>query len=43
VQAVAGIEGISRAGSGYTLYGPAGLRVEGLDSAGVVNVIKGLR
>jgi hypothetical protein len=43
VQAVAGIEGISRTGLGYTLYGPAGLRVEGLDSAGVVNVIKGLR
>jgi hypothetical protein len=43
VQAVAGIEGISRTGLGYTLHGPAGLRVEGLDSAGVVNVIKGLR
>ncbi|MGA2434922.1 MAG: hypothetical protein ABSG25_06510 [Bryobacteraceae bacterium] len=43
VRGVSGIEGISRAGSGYTLHGPGGTRVEGLDSAGVVSVIKGLR
>ncbi|MGA2434923.1 MAG: hypothetical protein ABSG25_06515 [Bryobacteraceae bacterium] len=43
VQAMPGIEGISRVGSGYRLYGPGGLRVEGLDTAGVVNIIKGLR
>jgi hypothetical protein len=43
VQGVKGIEGISRTGSFYTLHAPGGVRVEGLDAAGVVNVIKGLR
>ena len=40
---VAGVEGISRLGGSYVLHGPGGVRVEGLDAAGVANVIKGLR
>lgn len=43
VNPAAGIESISRIGGSFVLHGPAGVRVEGLDAAGVVNVIKGLR
>ena len=38
-----GVEGITRTGAGFVLHGPNGVRVEGLDASGVVNIIKGLR
>jgi hypothetical protein len=43
VQGIQGVTGISRVGNSFTLHAPGGVSVEGLDSAGVVNVIKGLR
>jgi len=43
VKGVEGLSGITRVGNTFTLHTPTGVRVEGLDTSAVVNVIKGLR
>jgi hypothetical protein len=43
VKQARGVEGVSRSGFGFVLHGPNNVRVEGLSSSAVVDIIKGLR